>query len=561
MSKPSEELSAEQLLRIVLDTIPLRVFWKDKNSIFLGGNQLLLDDLSLSEVKDLIGKSDYDIVEDPAEAEHFIVDDAEVMRRGEPKLGIEEYILVPGKATKWLRTNKAPLINGKGEVIGVLGTYEDITLQVEYRQQIENQAMLDPLTGLANRRKLHDVLINYTGTHAGLLFIDLDFFKAVNDSLGHAIGDTLLQQVAKRLVNLVANNEQILVTRLGGDEFGILVPCLNLCDAQKSLETLASQIVSEILKPFVVEQHSITLGASVGITIVDKQNSSSTGFREADMAMYAAKAGGRNKFEFYDISMKKAAARKHQILYYLHNAIANKEFTLVYQAQIDQNNNLIGAEALLRWHNEILGFVAPDEFIPLAEESGFIHKIGEWVLQAALDELALWLPRISNSAFKMAVNFSSKQFQDESLVSAIEKALKERSISPNHLQIEITESVLIDNKERAIRSMLRLQKVGISIAIDDFGTGYSSLSYLAILPIDKLKIDRSFVTDLHLKSTNQKLVDTLVNMSKNLQMEVIAEGVETIDEKNALIRLGCRQFQGYFFSRPIPSEDFCTQYL
>lgn len=561
MSKPLETLSAEQLLQIVLDTIPLRVFWKDKDSEFLGGNQLFLSDLGLDEINDLIGKSDYDFAENAKDAEHFIGDDAEVMRLAIPKLDIEESQMVPGQAAKWLRTNKAPLINDSGKVIGILGTYEDITPQVEYRQKIEEQALLDPLTGLANRRKLHDTLANYAGEHAGLMFIDLDFFKAVNDSLGHAIGDTLLQQVAKRLVTLAAGDEQILITRLGGDEFGILVPCPNLDIAQKSLEALASQIVEAVVTPFTIEHHIINLGASVGVTIVNKQNSASSGFREADMAMYAAKGAGRNNFKFYDVSMKQAADRKHQLVTCLHNAIENEEFSLVYQAQIDDENNVIGAEALLRWNSKTLGFVPPDEFIPLAEESGFIHRIGEWVLNNALDDLALWLPKINQPNFKMAVNFSNKQFQDESLVSSVEIALQDRDIAPRYLQIEITESVLIDNKASAIRSMLRLQKVGISIAIDDFGTGYSSLSYLAILPIDKLKIDRSFVTDLHLKSTNRKLVDTLVNMSKNLQMEVIAEGVETIDEKDALVKLGCRQFQGYYFCRPIGSDVFQTQYL
>lgn len=562
MSKSFGTLNAEQLLRIVLDTIPLRVFWKDKDSRFLGGNKLLLDDLGLSRLEDLIGKSDFDFAVDSENAEHFIHDDAEVMRLALPKLDIEESIFVPERAPKWLRTNKAPMVNDNGEVIGILGTYQDITSQVEYRQQIEEQAMFDPLTGLANRRKLHEALADYTGPHAGLMFIDLDFFKAVNDSLGHAIGDRLLQQVARRLLSLAATNGQILITRLGGDEFGILVPCTDFESGHNFLESFAGQIVKSIGKPFLIEKHIINLGASIGITIVNKKiDPASTGFREADMAMYAAKGRGRNNFKFYDISMKKAADRKNHLIYCLHNAIENEEFSLAYQAQIDEDNNLIGAEALLRWHSTALGTVSPDEFIPLAEESGFIHKIGEWVLETALDTLALWLPIINKPNFKMAVNFSSRQFQEEALVSVIEKALQKRNIAPNHLQIEITESVLIDYKDRAIQSMLRLQKLGISIAIDDFGTGYSSLSYLAVLPIDKLKIDKSFVTDLHLKRTNRKLVDTLVNMSKNLQMEVIAEGVENKDEKDALISLGCRQFQGYYFSRPIPIDGFQTAYL
>ncbi|MFT6270488.1 MAG: diguanylate cyclase (GGDEF)-like protein [Alphaproteobacteria bacterium] len=575
MANIPESLNAEKLLRIVLDTVPIRVFWKDTQSRFLGGNQLFLQDLGLDNINDLIGKSDYDFALNTSDAEHFIADDAEVMNTAKPKLCIEEAQIVPGQSPKWLRTNKVPMLSAKAEVIGILGTYEDITEQIEYRQLIEKQALIDSLTGMANRRKLQDALENFSGEYAGLMFIDLDHFKAVNDSLGHSVGDTLLQQVATRLLGLNLNAKKmlnqlpeqeldpVLITRLGGDEFGIFIPCPDIDDAQANLESLAAQIVKSLVEPFSIEHHIVNLGASVGITIVDKkQSSTATGFREADMAMYAAKAKGRNTYQFYDVSMKEAAEHRHKLKSCLFNAIKKNELSLVYQPQLDDQNNLIGAEALLRWHNKNLGSVPPDEFISLAEQSGLIHDIGDWVLNTALDTLATWLPLLKNNDnFKMAVNFSSKQFQDESLAKTVEKSLAARNIDHKYLQIEITESVLIEHKDRAVKSMLRLQKLGISIAIDDFGTGYSSLSYLAILPIDKLKIDRAFVTDLHIKSTNRKLVDTMVNMSKNLHMEVIAEGVETIEEKEALIALGCHQFQGYYFSKPIDAGKLQSIYL
>lgn len=567
MATSRDPISAEKLLRIVLDTVPIRVFWKDKNSRFLGCNQLFWEDLGANNVDDIIGKSDFDFFPNIDDAKHFVEDDAEVMRTAKPKLHIEESQLVPGQAPKWLRTNKVPMLNSKGDVIGVLGTYEDITAQVEYRQHIEKQALIDSLTGMANRRKLQDSLENFSGDYAGLIFIDLDHFKAVNDSLGHSFGDLLLQQVARRLKALKLRAEQsdddALITRLGGDEFGIFIPCTNIQNAQTNLERLADKIVKALVEPFVIEKHIINLGASVGITIVDKkQSSTATGFREADMAMYVAKAKGRNTYQFYDVSMKEEAEHKHNLKTCLHKAIQNKELSLVYQPQVDDDNNLIGAEALLRWNSKTLGMVPPNEFIALAEQSGLIHDIGAWVLNSALDTLAKWLPMLKNKHdFKMAVNFSSKQFQDKSIAKIVEQCLELRDVDPKYLQIEITESILIEHADRAVQSMLRLQKLGVSIAIDDFGTGYSSLSYLAILPIDKLKIDRSFISDLHNKSTNRKLVATMVSMSKNLHMEVIAEGVETLQEKEALIRLDCHQFQGYYFCRPVDAEKFQSLYM
>jgi EAL domain-containing protein (putative c-di-GMP-specific phosphodiesterase class I) len=245
----------------------------------------------------------------------------------------------------------------------------------------------------------------------------------------------------------------------------------------------------------------------------------------------------------------------------LRGAIENKEFSLLYQPQLDDNNTLIGAEALLRWNSKELGVVPPDQFIPLAEDIGLIHVIGDWVLNNSLDELVTWQGIIKKTPnFKMAVNFSSKQFQNKSLPDEIEFALVSRNIASKNLQVEITESVLIDHKETAVNSMLKMQKIGVSIAIDDFGTGYSSLSYLAVLPIDKLKIDRAFVTNLHNEGTNRKLVETLINMSKNLKMEVIAEVVETVEEYDALIALDCHQFQGFLFSRPVAGGEIQQWY-
>jgi diguanylate cyclase (GGDEF)-like protein len=561
MNSKSSKLKAEQILKIVLDTIPIRVFWKDTDSTFLGGNKAFLEDLNLSSVDELTGRNDSDFFDDQDVVDTFRNQDLEVINSAKPKIGFEEPLSLEGQPDKWLKTNKMPMLDDNGVVIGILATYEEITEQVAYRTEIELQAMVDPLTNIANRRKLQKTINEYTGKYAGLLFIDLDYFKAVNDSLGHNIGDTLLQEVAKRLETLCLNDGGV-VARLGGDEFSIFVPFKSVGQVQENLELLARNINKILVEPFKIGHHIVSVGASIGVTVIDRAlGAQANGFREADMAMYAAKEQGRNNYQFYDVSMREDADKKHKIGFHLRTAIEKQELSLVFQPQLNEHEELIGAEALLRWNSKELGFVSPDHFIPLAEETGLIHEIGNWVLNQSLDALKTWGPILKRSPdFKLAVNFSSKQFQNKNLPYVIEDAIKSRNLDPKHFQVEITESVLIDYRDRAVKSMLKMQKIGISIAIDDFGTGYSSLSYLAMLPIDKLKIDRSFVTDLHKKSTNKKLVETLINMSRNLQMEVIAEGVETLKEKQALMDLGCFQFQGYYFSKPIALAAIKSKY-
>ncbi|MEQ3657575.1 MAG: EAL domain-containing protein [Glaciecola sp.] len=562
MEKKRSNADAEQFLKSVLDTLPMRVFWKDTDSNFVGANNLFLKDLKVASLAELIGKNDYHFTLNKKESEAFQRDDREVMESGVAKLGIEEPQSIKGEATRWLRTNKMPLTDKHGKVIGLVGTYEDITEQVNYRKEIELQALIDPLTKLANRRKLQQKIDLFTGECAGLLFIDLDYFKSVNDSLGHFIGDLLLTLVAARLKK-IALDKGGLVARLGGDEFSIFVPLENHPQYQMKMAKLAGAVIDELLQPFEVDSHVLNIGASIGITMMTGKDAEYTkAFREADMAMYVAKEKGRGNFQFYNETMRLETERKHLVQQHLHLAIEAGEFSLVFQPQVNTQGDVIGAEALLRWHNAELGMVAPDEFIPLAEETGLIHKLGKWVFESSMETLVRFQEANNiHPDFKLAINVSSKQFRNLNIVSEVEHAIVSRGLSPNNVQIEITESLLIDNKDIAVRSMLKLQSLGVSIAIDDFGTGYSSLAYIANLPIDKLKIDRSFITDLHLKSTNRKLVDTLVNMSKSLHLEVIAEGVENKQERDVLIDLGCSQFQGYLFSQPVPADKLIKDFL
>ncbi|MBO9490647.1 EAL domain-containing protein [Endozoicomonas sp. G2_1] len=561
MSRSNKQLSAEQLLRIVLDTIPLRVFWKDTDLNYLGANQKLIDDIGFDRIEDLIGQSDYAIYSSPEEADPKRADDRKVITSGEAKLNIEEPLPIAGKKDKWLRTNKVPMRTPAGEIIGILGTYQDITAEVEYRQLIEHQALIDPLTKLANRRCLQNQIRDLDYQVAGLLFIDLDRFKQINDTLGHAIGDKLLQKVAGHF-QTVADNHGALLARLGGDEFSIFLTQDNETDIKQQLADIAESALTIVDMPIEIEQHIVTVGASIGITTIESKTRSTTdSFTEADLAMYKAKVNGGNRYSFFEDSLKTSAQRKHTLYTQLHNAIDNQEFYLVYQPQFNADQELIGAEALARWRNSELGEVSPAEFIQIAEESGMIDKIGQWVIKQALEDAKQWHSLLHvSSNFKLAINVSSKQFYNKHLVDYVKQQLNDQSFDAQHLEIEITESLLLEQKQDALTAINELKNLGISIAIDDFGTGYSSLSYLAVLPLDKLKVDRAFVTDLANNETNKKLVEAMVGLAASLKLNIIAEGVETMTEIDALKTLNCFEYQGYYFDKPLSYSAFSDKY-
>ena len=334
MSDQSENISAEELLRIVLESIPLRVFWKDLDLNYLGANQKLLDDIGFKHIDDLVGQSDYHIYENPKDAEPKRNDDLEVIQTGKSKLDIEESLPIDGKELKWLRTNKVPMKNANGNIIGVLGTYQVITDQVNYRQHIEKQAFIDPLTGLANRRKLQHEIKSSLFDYSGLLFIDLDHFKHVNDTLGHSIGDLILQKVGQRLQS-IADKNHALLARLGGDEFSIFKIFESPKDKKAQLKGIATEVLTAVSKSFDVDNHIISsIGASIGIAFIDGENKHiSNGFIEADIAMYSAKAQGRNNYQFFNENLRLATEKKHKLLNYLHKAIQKNELELVYQPQ------------------------------------------------------------------------------------------------------------------------------------------------------------------------------------------------------------------------------------
>ncbi len=548
------------ILQLVLDSIPSRVFWKDENLVFRGANRCFLQDAGLNTLEELIGKTDFDMAWSQEQAIAFRADDQEVINSGHPKLNIEELQTQPNGEEHWLQTNKMPLFDQHGKVLGVLGTYTDITERKAYEQKIEYQANHDQLTGLGNRHALHTTLNHFMQQprqySAALLIIDLDHFKTINDSLGQQVGDVLLKDVAQRLLDI--STQDVLLFRIGGDEFALILNTqqAQIDDINSHSQDIATELLDALALPFLASTNTHYLGASIGITTI-KPTATDTDqkFQQADIALYAAKNSGRNCYTIYDSSLGNRAEYKHTMQNHLRQALKRTEMHLVYQPQYDFDGNMIGAEALLRWSNPALGNVRPDHFIPLAEQTGMIHAIGSWVIKTALtllDKIHQQLPE----DFVLAVNISPVQFQQDQFCDDIEKQLLAHRTPNRHLQIEITESTLLNQEELAIQKLHRLKAAGLSIAIDDFGTGYSSLAYLTRLPIDKLKIDQSFVRRITSDRRHACIVETIINMTQNLNMEVIAEGVETERERDFLAKHNCNQYQGYLFNKPMLESEF-----
>jgi diguanylate cyclase (GGDEF)-like protein len=437
---------------------------------------------------------------------------------------------------------------------GWVATHEDITERARNEARIAHMARHDSLTDLANRvlfvEKMDDALAHLAadGTEFCVFVFDLDMFKAVNDSLGHPIGDLLLVAVAQRLTDLIEKPNTI--GRLGGDEFAILQAVKR--DTRAEAAELAGRVIETVGAPYEIEGHPVVIGISLGIALAPADGTeSSLLLKNADLALYRAKSDGRNCFRFYEGEMD-AAMRVHRSLQIdLRNALPRGEFELHYQTIADAATGTpCGAEALVRWRHPGRGLVGPDEFIPLAEDIGLIDALGEWILRAACAEAATWPDRVT-----IAVNLSAVQFRKGNLAQVITGALAASGLPARRLELEVTESVLLQKSEANLAMLHAIKKLGVSIVLDDFGTGYSSLSYLRIFPFDKIKIDRSFVRELTSSADSAAIVSAIAGLARSLDMVTTAEGVET-EEQLALVRLaGCNQVQGFLFGRPGPAAQ------
>jgi diguanylate cyclase (GGDEF)-like protein len=427
-------------------------------------------------------------------------------------------------------------------------------------QTIRYQAQFDDLTNLPNRRlflaMLRQEMAKAERHHrfGAVFFIDLDRFKSVNDSLGHAVGDELLVRVARKITARLRQEDTL--ARLGGDEFVVLLP--EVGNDPESAGAHASTIADEMRKmftdPFMIHGHDIHLTISIGIAVFPGNVIAEDLLKYADVAMYRVKSEGRDGVRLFSEEMQDAVNQQRTIEKGLRDALTNQEFELYFQGQYDAENQLVGAETLLRWNHPERGVVSPGEFIDVAEQTGLIVPIGDWVLRSACEQLALL-----NNDLKLAVNVSPRQFSDSAFVDNLKQVLLETGANPRLLTLEITEGLAIGNIRHSIDTMNELKKLGISFSVDDFGTGYSSLSYLHQLPIDELKIDQSFVRNISTSSENEVIVDTIIVMAQQLNLKIVAEGVETPEELNYLKLRQCNYFQGYHFARPEPFAEFCRK--
>ncbi|MCW4244852.1 MAG: EAL domain-containing protein [Candidatus Thiodiazotropha taylori] len=444
--------------------------------------------------------------------------------------------------------------------IGFYGrrSYQRLEERKDYEDQIWQQANFDSLTGLSNRNLFLDRLDHALAyaqrqqTMVALLFIDLDRFKYVNDALGHATGDQLLQEAARRLRLCV--REMDTVSRLGGDEFTVILPAIS---EGQSVARVAASILNELSRPFDLATQETHISASIGITIYPQDGSDSGMLlQNADTALYQAKEDGRNTYRFFTWEMNREAEGRISMGSALRSAIRNEEFLLQYQPIVDiADGQIVGAEALIRWESPERGRVRPDEFIPVAEESGLIVPIGDWVLQQAALDLKLW-DRAGLKMDLLSVNVSTVQFQNEGFLEKMADLLKANHHLTSRLFLEITESVFLgEHREPGVR-LGKLRKQGIGISIDDFGTGYSSLSYLKRFPVDKIKIDQSFVRDVTTDPEDAALCEAIIAMAHHLGLKVVAEGVETAAQWQFLRNSGCDYAQGYYFSQPMTASDF-----
>ncbi len=463
--------------------------------------------------------------------------------------------------------------------------FQDISEQKRAEAKVAKLAYYDTLTGLPNRALLHDRLQsiihlterNVSGhKHFAVIFLDLDHFKVVNDSLGHSVGDQLLKSAAERLKDCLRRTDTIsraksdadpqgllnehVLARLGGDEFIILLPQLRSTD---EAALVARRIIEDMARPFKLDPHEVVTPASIGLAIYpDDGTDSDTLLRCADVAMYHAKEQGRNTFNFFSAEMNESARERLYLKHRLRNDIeAGTGFRLAYQPKVDlQTNQVCGMEVLVRWQHKDLGDVSPGRFIPIAEESGLIVPLGRWILETACQQLRDWI-EAGAPRMHMAVNLSGRQLKQPDLIPMVAEILEQTGLDPELLELELTESMLMETVEKTIGLMNGLRDLGVSLAIDDFGTGYSSLSYLKRFPIDTLKIDRSFVRDLEADKDDAAIVQAIVAMAKSLQLGVVAEGVETEPQLEFLRKAGANQYQGFLFSKPVFGNEFEERFL
>jgi diguanylate cyclase (GGDEF)-like protein/PAS domain S-box-containing protein len=550
-------LRAEQALyRAMVDQVPDNLWVKDLKSRFVIVNRATARRMGVAEPQDLLGKTDLELAP-PETAQQYFADEQRVIQSGQPMIDKEEYVIGALNEKRWISTTKVPLLDDKGEIFGVVGISRDITERRLAEEQIHFMAHHDALTGLPNRILLMDRLTQAllqaqrNSSRVTVLFIDLDNFKLVNDSLGHSAGDMLLKTVAERMVQCVRATDT--VVRLGGDEFVILL--IDQTDHPVVVSIVVDKIRAAVAEPISIEGQLIRPTASIGLAAFPEDGANAeTLLLNADIAMYKAKDMGRDNFQFYAAEMNVRAHEKRVLQESLRTALARNEFALVYQPQVDlPSGRIFAVEALVRWHHPDLGLISPIEFIPMAEESGLIVPLGEWVLREACRQNKAWQDA-GMAPITMCVNVSARQFREKNWVERVAQVLKDTALEAKYLELELTESLIMQDIDQAVATMRELQATGVQLSIDDFGTGYSSLSALKNLPVARLKIDQSFVRNLPYDSNDRNIATAVISLGQKLNMKVIAEGVETDAQLAFLTEAKCDEMQGFHFSKPVESD-------
>jgi diguanylate cyclase (GGDEF)-like protein/PAS domain S-box-containing protein len=457
----------------------------------------------------------------------------------------------------WIELAIAPVRTGAGEPAYYVGILNDISDRKSYERQLEYQSNYDPLTGLPNRNLLRDridqavALAVRNGSPVGVLYLDVDNFQYINDSFGHTVGDSVLKAFAERLVNCVRASDT--VARYGGDEFVLVLPGL---DHKLNVASIAQSVLERLRSPFEFDGQKLFLSGSIGVSVYPKDGGDSEVLlRNAAAAMYRAKQRERGSYKFYTAEFNRSASRRLTLESQLRHAIENDELVLHYQPQIDlETGQILGAEALLRWRHPTRGLLNPGSFIPLAEETGLIDPLGDWVLRAACAQGKAWRQKALH--LRLAVNVSSRQFRRNRLFEKVAHALDTNGLEGRHLDLEITESLMMHDTDASIAVLKKIKTLGVGISVDDFGTGYSSLSYLKRFPIDTLKVDRSFVQGVTTSADDAAIVRAIIAMAHNLRLQVLAEGVETEGQLRFLRRQKCNGVQGFLISLPLPADDF-----
>jgi len=551
-----EREKESEFLNGFLEYIPDNVYFKDRRSRFVRVNRAMASYFGLTDPKQAVSKTDYDMFSSE-HAGRALQDERKIIQTGEPLTGLEEKETWPDGHETWVMTTKVPLKDRRGRITGTMGISRDITDRKQAELRIRYMALHDALTGLPNRTLLQDLLAQAISLacrnqkRVAIFMLDLDRFKGVNDSFGHEVGDRLLEAVSMRLRNSL--RECDIVARLGGDEFVVTLPQV---EQHNDVETVAQKLLGTLSAPFRIEGHDLQIGASIGICEYPAHGETPKDLLQAaDTAMYEAKKKGRGTHSYFTAELTDATRRRQQLEFDLQHALERNEYVLYFQPLVSTiSGRITGVETLLRWRHPQQGLIYPNQFVPQLEELGLMAEVGDWVLKTACLQNAAW-QRDGLAPVRLMVNLSSSQFYRGEVVNSVKRALAESGLDPQWLELELTETLMLDDSDLTIKIMTAMKKTGVGLSLDDFGTGWSSLSYLRKFPIDRIKIDRSFLRDIASEATAEAVVRSIIHLGRDLGLACVAEGVETSEQLDYFRQQNCEEVQGFLYSPALPEAE------